>query len=179
MSAPYVPSILVDAVIEALANFLAPFVGNALGVTDTPTPIVRAQTNRAPMPLTGFVELNDVFQGELGTPVQIQSPNSTTQQATISTPTQIDIQVDFYGPNAGDWSRAVEAVYRTSYACDQFPANIAPLYASKPRHIPLVTGEEQYEYRYALIASLEYNPDVIIPQQSANALKTNIFEDLP
>jgi hypothetical protein len=180
MTAPYVPSILVDAVIEALALFIAPFVGNAVGNADSPTPIVRAQVNRVPMPITGFVELRDLLQKDISTPVQIQNPSTdpALQQATISTPTQIDVQVDVYGPNASDWTRAILAVFRSEYAPDQFPAGIAPLYCSDGHQLPLVTGEEQYLNRYVFTASLEYNPDVIIPQQSATALEINILEDL-
>ena len=175
---PYIPTIVVDTVIEALALFLAPFVGNELGNTTTPTPIIRAQVNRVPPPLPGFVELRDLMQKNLGMPIQIQNPDPDIQQATISTFTQLDVQIDFYGPNAGDWARAVEAVFRSLYAPDQFPAGIAPLYCSDARQAPLVTGEEQYENRYILTASLEYNPDVIVPQQSATSLTTSIFEDL-
>lgn len=176
----YVPSILVDAVIEALAAFFAPFVGNAIGNTTSPVPIVRAQVNRVPMPITGFVELRDLLQKDLSTPVQRQNPSTdpTLQQATIDTPTQIDVQVDVYGPNAGDWTRAILAVFRSEYSPDQFPVGIAPLFCSDGHQLPLVTGEEQYLNRYVFTASLEYNPTVIIPQQSATALELNILEDL-
>lgn len=178
MAAPYVPTILVDAVIEALALFLAPFVGNDVGVTDDPTPIIRAQVNRVNMPKFGFVELTELFQRNLATPIQLQNPDPDIQQATITTFAQFDIQIDMYGPNSGDWARAIESVFRSAWAPDQFPNGIKPLYCSDARQAPLVTGEEQYENRYVITASLEYNPDVIIPQQSAIELKTNTFEDL-
>jgi len=42
----------------------------------------------------------------------------------------------------------------------------------------LVTGEEQYERRWALTMSLQYNPIVIVPQQSAEVLSMNILNDV-
>lgn len=172
---PYVPSILIDAVIDALAAFLQPF----LGGTGNTTPIVRGQTNRVPMPITGFVKFQETIESDLETPTFTNSVDPNVQQATITTPTRIDIQVDFYGPSAGDWCKAVKAVFRSSYSPDQFPDGIAPLFCSDGNQAPLITGEEQYENRWILTASLQYNPDVIVLQQSATKLKMNIIEDLP
>jgi hypothetical protein len=42
-----------------------------------------------------------------------------------------------------------------------------------------MTGEEQYEVRWVLTTSLQYNAVIIVPQQSADALAMNIVEDLP
>ena len=44
---------------------------------------------------------------------------------------------------------------------------------------PLVTGEEQYDERWILTASLQYNPIVTIPQQSADALSVSQIKELP
>lgn len=169
---PYIPTITIDAVITALAAFLQPFVG--IG-----TPIIRAQQNRVPPPITGFVELQELLEMDLETPAFVNNGAADVLQATITTPTRIDIQVDFYGPSAGDWCKAVKAVYRSPYAPDQFPAGIAPLYCSDGQQAPLITGEEQYENRWIITATLQYNPDVIIPQQSATTLEVKTIEDLP
>jgi hypothetical protein len=172
MSAPiqYIPSILIDAVIEALGAFIAPFVPGG-------TPITRAQVNRVAPPNSPFVELREILQTDLETPT---STNSTEfEQAQITTPTRIDVQVDFYGPAAGDWCKAIKAVMRSQYAPAQFPDGIAPLYCSDGNQAPLVTGEEQYENRWIITCSLQYNPDVFVPQQSATALAMNETEDIP
>jgi hypothetical protein len=167
---PYVPSILIDAVIDALADFIQPFVGDG-------TEIMRAQTNRTPMPLNAFVELKEISEQDLETP--IFENNGDVLQATLTTPTKFDVQIDFYGPSAGDWCKSVKAVYRSIYAVSQFPDGMVPLYCSDGIRGQLITGEEQYENRWILTASLQYNPVVSVPQQSAVSLKTNIFEDLP
>lgn len=168
----YTPSILVDAVIDALIAFLQPFVGED-------TPIVRGQQNRVPPPGPVFVKLTEVVQSNLSAPAFFNSTDPAVQQATIDTSTRIDVQIDFYGTAAGDWARAVAAVWRSPYSPDQFPTGVAPLYCSEPHQSPLITGEEQYEFRWVITASLEYNPVVTVPQQSATQLKVNTFEDLP
>ena len=167
---PYVPSITIDAVMEALGAFLQPFVG-------TDTPIIRAHQNRVPPPLDPFVLLNEVVSVDLETPRSWY--NSTEHTRKIIGPTRIDIQIDIYGPSAGDQCKAIKGVFRTPYAAAQFPANIQPLYCSDATMTPLVTGEEQYDERWILTASLQYNPIVTIPQQSADALSVIQIKELP
>jgi hypothetical protein len=89
---------------------------------------------------------------------------------TIAAPTKIDIQIDFYGIKAGELCKAVKSAFRSQWAYGQFPANIRPLYTDQGRQAPLITGEEQYESRWILTASLQYNPTVTLPQQSADEL---------
>lgn len=164
----YAASIAVDAVIEALGAFLQPFVGSAL--------IVRAQANRVSPPPDPFVLLTELLQVDLETSTVVSDPANS--QVNIAGPTRIDIQVDFYGPLSGDQCKAVKTVYRTAYATAQFPDGIKPLYCSDGNQGPLITAEQQYESRWTLTASLQYNPVVSIPQQSAKTLAVNILEGI-
>lgn len=168
MSSPYVSSISIDAVITALAEFLQPFVPGAQ--------IVRAQANRVAMPTDPFVLLTELLQVDLETPVV--TDDAAELQINFTSPKRIDVQIDFYGPLAGDYCTAVKGVFRTSYATAQFPANIQPLYCSDGHQTPLITAEQQYESRWTLTASLQYNPTVIVPQQYAEALSVKVLEDL-
>lgn len=154
----YVPSIIIDNVIDALKAFLQPFVGTAQ--------IVRGQDNRVPQPLDGDVVLTELLQSDLETPVITDDP--TNSQVAVAGPARIDIQIDFYGPSSGDWSKAVKGVFRTYYATAQFPDGIKPLYCSDGIQSPLISGEQQYESRWTLTASLQYNAVVELPQQYAN-----------
>jgi hypothetical protein len=176
---PYFPSITIDAVIEALIGFIAPFV-------PVGTPIIRGQQNRVAPPITAgeadplaFIKLQEIGMSDLETPTMTQSADGSIQIASISTPTQIEVQIDFYGVSSGDYCKAIKAVWRSAYAPAQFPAGIAPLYCTDGHQAPLVTGEEQYEDRWVITGSLQYNPVITVPQQSALTLATNIFEDLP
>ncbi len=170
MSAPvqYVPSILIDSVFDALGAFLTPFV--------TPAEIIRAQVNRVAMPVGSFVELTEVMSTDIEVPRQWY--DGTYFQQDIIGPKRLAIQADFYGESAGDWCAAVKTVWRTGYAAAQFPVGIAPLYCDDGHEIPLITGEEQYERRWALTMNLQYNPIVVVPLQSADVLKTNIVENV-
>lgn len=163
---PFLPTISIDAVIEALGAFLSPFVGGAA--------IVRAQENRVAPPAAPYVELTELLQVPLETPVDVF--NVANAQTDITGPKRIDIQIDFRGPASGDWCTAVTTIYRSPYAPAQFPAGIKPLYCSDGHQMPLTTAEQQYEGRWTLTASLQYNPTVSIPQDSANILAVNILE---
>lgn len=167
-TAPYLTNITVSNVIVALKAFLQPFAPGAQ--------IVRGQTNRDSPPLSPYIRLTEILQVPLETP--IVTFDAENEQATYTGPTRIDIQVDFYGAASGDYCKAVNAVYRTPYACRQFPANIQPLYCTDGRQMPLTTAEQQYETRWTLTASLQYNPSVIVPQDYAHELKVNILEDV-
>lgn len=170
MSAPtqYVASIALDSVFDALGAFIQPFVGAAQ--------VIRAQVNRVAMPVGSFVELTEIASSDL------EVPRSTYDgvhfQSDIIGPKRLMIQADFYGASAGDWCAAVKTVWRTSYATAQFPAGIAPLYCDDGQEAPLITGEEQYERRWALTMSLQYNPIVVVPLQSADSLEMNILDDV-
>ncbi len=166
---PYVPSIAIDAVIDALKAFLQPFVGS--------NQIVRGQVNRVSMPLSGFVVLTELLEVDLETPNTTQDGDNG--QTIITAPTQINIQMDIYGPQAGDQCKAIKTVFRSIYAPAQFPDGIKPLFCSDGLQSPLISGEEQWESRFTATASLQYNPSVAVPQQSADTLAVEVFEDIP
>jgi len=160
MTANYISSITVDQVIDALQSFMQPFMQGGL--------VVRGQTNRVALPSSPCAVLTELFQDDLDIPYMNYDGNAGT--TTISGPTKIDIQIDFYGISAGELCRVIKSAFRSQWAYDQFPANIRPLYTDQGRQAPLITGEEQYETRWILTASLQYNPTVSLPQQSADQL---------
>ena len=159
----YTSSITVDQVIDALADFLAPFVPGAQ--------VVRAQVNRVAMPSNPGVVLTEMLQVDLSVPATEYQPDTGT--ATIEGPTRIDIQIDFYGEQAGEFCKTVKTAFRSHWGFSHFPANIKPLYTSDGIQTPLTTGEQQYESRWTLTASLQYNPIVTVPQDFADVLTPN------
>lgn len=166
--AQYQASITIDAVITALIAFLNPFV--------TPAQIIRGQQNRVAPPRGPFVEVTELRQVDLETPIVTNDvPNA---QVVVLGPKRIDIQIDFYGPASGDQCTAVKGVYRSYLATAAFPDGITPLYCTDGTQAPLLDAEEQYESRWTLTASLQYNSTVSIPLQFANNLALNIMEDV-
>jgi hypothetical protein len=159
--ADFVPSITVDTVIDALAAYLAPF---CIGAE-----VVRAQVNRVPMPPGPCVILTEINSADLSTPVT--DTGSTT--ASITGPTQIDVQIDFYGAGAGEFAKAAKTAFRAGYGYEKFPATVKPLYMSDAHQHPLTTGEQQYESRWTATALMQYNPTITVPQDSANVATVN------
>ena len=165
----YTSSITVDNVIDALADFLQPFVDGA--------DIVRAQVNRVPMPSLPCVVLTELFHVDLRVPSQ--DYDVLNDEVDLSASNRIDIQVDFYGDSAGDYCRSVETAFRTMWGFDTFPAGIKPLYTSDGIQSPLISGEQQYVSRWTLTVSMQYNPIVSVPQQFADELAaTTIAADV-
>ena len=164
MTTLYQSSITIDGIIDALGDFLQPFIGSA--------EIVRAQGNRVPMPEGPCVVLTELRTSDLETP--IISNSGSVNQITATGPKLVDVQIDFYGPASGDWCSAIKGIFRTSYSAAQFPDGIKPLYCSDGIQAPLVTGEQQWESRWTLTASLQFNPAVIVPQQFADVVTPSI-----
>jgi hypothetical protein len=163
----FIVSIAIDDVINALTAFLLPFTGGDA------TKIVRAQQNRVSLPAAPCVVLTEMIGAELSTPTT--SYDSTDGTETITGPTQINVQIDFYGTNAGDVNKAVAQAFRTLWASTQFPDGIKPLYTDGGHQAPFTDGEDQYEIRWILVASMQYNPSVAVPMQFPDALNVGIF----
>lgn len=154
----YTSDITIDNVIDALANFIEPFVNGA--------EIIRAQVNRTAMPAGACVVLTELLQIDLSVPRTEYQPDDNT--ATIHGPAKIDIQIDFYGVQAGEFCKTVKSAFRSDWGFAHFPTNIKPLYTSDGLQSPLVTGEKQYESRWTLTATLQYNPTVAVLQEFAD-----------
>lgn len=155
----YVSSITVDQVIDALAAFLAPFMPGAQ--------IVRGQVNRVALPSNPCAVLTEILQVDLSVPhTDYQPPVDPAPAdgtATIHGPSRIDVQIDFYGAQAGEFCKTVKTAFRSHWGFTHFPAGIKPLYTSDGMQSPLTTGEQQYESRWTLTASMQYNPTVTVP----------------
>lgn len=162
----YTSDISVDAVIDALAAFLAPFCPGAT--------IARGQVNRVPMAPSPCVYLTELIQNKLAVAVTDYRPDD--DEADIGSRKRIDVQMDFYGPTTGEFAAAVAAAFASHWGFEHFPSNIKPLYTSDAIQAPLTTGEQQYESRWTLTASLQYNPIVSVPQQFADVVTPTIIQ---
>lgn len=136
------------------------------------TEVVQAQDNLVAMPLGGFVSINNVGMNRLS--FNVDTYNSANQTKSILTPTNYSIQIDFYGVNSQSWAMQTQSLFRDAYATDIMPENIQPLYADNPIQLPLIDGEAQYEQRWKITASIQYNPLITIAQQSATALNVTL-----
>jgi hypothetical protein len=161
----YTVSLTIDDVIGAVATALEPFCPGA--------EIIQSQVNRVAMPLSPFVELTPIITSDLSVPAVVF--DDTTQASDITGPKQIEIQIDFYGPDAGDQCNAVKTVIRSQAGYSLFPEAIRPLYSDNGVQSIMVSGEEQYVSRWTLRVQLQYNPVVSIPQDSAIVLSPDVL----
>lgn len=143
-------------VFRALVTFFRSFIPAGVEV-------IQAQDNRVSMPKGGFITMNNTGMDRLSFNIDSYAIN---QDKTILTPTKYSMQLDFYGPISQEWAMQTVALFRDEYATEIFPSNIQPLYADDPVQIPLIDGEAQYEQRWKLVASLQYNPILSTTKQS-------------
>lgn len=144
-----------------------------LPLVDTGVEVVRGQGNRVPMPVGPFVLITAQRGTALGAPVQTYD-SSGAQTMNIAQPTEFRIGVDCFGPQAGDYARAISMALRSSYGCDQLPG-IAPLYGDDAVQFPLVDGEEQYVERWRFDSVLQYTPSITVGQQSMIAATVGVI----
>lgn len=151
----FVPSISVDQVIDAVGDFVGLF---------STAPQIRGNVNRVPMPSSSFIVLTEIASIPLNKPIEIYGEAT----GTLNEHTRIDVQIDFYGWELSETAKAIHSAFRTIWAVDNMPEWVTPLYCSDPRKIPIISAEEQYEQRWTMTATFQYNPDVIVPQDSFN-----------
>lgn len=161
----YTSSIAVDAVIDALAAFAAPFAPGAS--------INRGQVNRVPMAPSPCIYLTELLQVKLSVPATDYLPDDDAADIQVSK--RIDVQMDIYGESAGEHAAAIAMAFQSHWGFEHFPSNIKPLYTSDAIQAPLTTGEQQYESRWTLTASLQYNPIVTVPQQFADVVEATVI----
>lgn len=154
------PSITIDNVIAALADFMEPLMPAG-------TQIVRAQVNRVAMPEPPCIVLTEMGQYDLSTTRNTYDINTG---ADFQRSTRIDVQIDFYGVQAGEMCSTAKTLLHSSYGPDNFPDNIKPLYCSDGIQSPLITGEEQYEARWTITASMQYNPIVNVAAEQFDSV---------
>lgn len=152
-------------VFTAMRTFLLSFIPSTVQV-------IQAQDNRVPMPKGGFITMNNTGIDRIS--FNIDNYESVLEGKTILTPTRYSMQLDFYGPISQEWCMQTVSLFRDEYATEIFPSNIQPLYADDPVQIPLIDGEAQYEQRWKLLASLQYNPILSTTHQSMTAVEIEL-----
>lgn len=149
---------MIDSVIDALAAFL---------VLLMPTLVVtRGQTNRVPQANDNLVVVTEINRSLLETPL-ITYDNIAT--ATVTGQTRLDLQLDFYGPVAGENANITKVAFESQLAFSRFSTVAKPLQMSELQQAPFVDGEHQYQNRWTLTASLQVATDVNLAEQFADS----------
>jgi hypothetical protein len=163
-----------DEVFTALRAFL-------VSVLPAGVEVIQGQDNRVPEPrAASYVTM---------TPLRIPQLSSATEDLdtlglnlTVTQSSEFVVQLDVHGtgatPSASDNAGIITVMFRSGYGTDFFDATpaISPLYCSDPRQAPFMSGEQQYEDRYVVEASLQVNYSITNPAQSAQTLTVGIVD---
>ena len=159
------PSITEANLFKALGDFISSIVD---------CQVIRAQVNRTAMPPGDFVSMTQSSSAPLSTNID----SNTSNTKSVKAPTRWGAQIDCYGAQACDRAKAITALLRDDYACQQFAASgydIQPLYASDAQQMPLITGEQQYLERWTFEIALQYNGILTVSQDTADALVVGLI----
>lgn len=149
----------IDNIIDVLADFVEPICGA----------VHQAQADRIPMPKGQFCIMTPLRFPRLSNTRDIKQDTGDPQTSSMgyTEVRQADIQVDIYGPGAGDRAIALETVFSSSYGYDSIKAidgRLAPLYSSAAIQAPMVNAESQWQERYTLTLSLQAHITVSFQQ---------------
>jgi hypothetical protein len=159
-------SIPQSAVYTALGNFIMAVLGLAQ------SNVVQGFDNRVPMPVGPFVNMAAVSMKRLRTNVDTigGALGDDPSSFMLEQGTQVDIQIDVYGPASCDSANILTATLRDNVGCLALAPNCQPLYADDPIRAPLTNAEEEYEDKWIVLARIQYNPVITTPVQSATVL---------
>lgn len=139
--------------------------------------VLKGNQNRIPTPTGPFAILNIISQKRIRTNVDtwdtsIPDPDGIVREQGI----WLEMQVDLYGPDSGDWAAIFSTMFRDDYGCQALFPNCQPLYADDPTRAPLVTGEQQYLDRWIVRAQIEYVPVVTTVDEFATAVSIDVID---
>lgn len=89
----------------------------------------------------------------------------------IAQATEMVVNVEVHGPNAGDNAQTVATLFRDEYAtsfASFVTAGVSPLFAEDPKQIPFIGSDDQYQERYIVGVHMQIDPAIAVPQQFAD-----------
>lgn len=153
--------------------------GNFMQGVLTGVPVVRGLDNRVPMPSVPFICMGPVGKTRIWMAAageQYTRPNIGVGTRSFENHYSYRVQLDFYGPDAGDWATQIHTLLTTEYGVDALKPEVSPLQCDDPLQLPLINGEQQFEQRWSFAAHLQYNPIVSVPQEFAESLEITLVE---
>jgi hypothetical protein len=166
------PSITQQQLLTSLGNYI-------LGVALAGTSVIVGQVNRTPTPLNLFVVMTVLTLPQQGMPSTTRTNpvgDSNTGSENYRAATRWHMQIDCYGDQAGENAQLISKMFKTNYACLALASSgvdMAPLYATEPRNLQFINGEQQYERRFSFELVGQYNPIISVPLEFANELVIN------
>lgn len=160
----YVTSITEEQIFTVLRTWLVAAVGGQ---------VIQGYTNRVSTPKNGFIVMSGLVKQNLSMNRRsFVPPTEGEDEGLWKNEKSIDynIQLDVYGPSSGDWASILAVAFSSDLAWPFFNSllpGLAPLFMEDPRQSPVVTGEQQYDKRWSIVAHIQFNPSISDSQQSA------------
>lgn len=146
-------------------------------IVPTGTAIIQGLGNRVPLPTGQFAAITVLNQRRLATNDEAYTDDYPYfGSRAVSASWQVNVQMDFYGPDSGGWAAAFCILFRDDAGCDFLAPECQPLYADDPRLAPWVSSESQWVHRWTVTAALNWRELVTVSQQFADALEVELVE---
>ena len=141
------------------------------------TKVIQGLGNRVALPTGPFVAVTVITQRRMATNDEAYTDDYPYfGSRSVSASWQINVQVDFFGPDSGNWASAFCTLFRDDAGCDFLAPECQPLYADTPRLVPWVSSESQWVHRWTVTAALNWRELVTVSQQFADALHVDLVE---
>jgi len=142
--------------------------------------VVRGLGNDVSMPTGPFISMTATGMRRLATNRHIYTDlDPLVGTVANEQSTALEIQVDCYGPASADWANSVVTMWRDQYATNLLrPIGAAPLYAEDPRMMALENSSKNYEERWIVLLTLQYNPQTVTPMYFFDNLPISIGQPL-
>ena len=159
------------------SQLLTKLVAFVTGILPSGTKVVQGLGNRVAPPTGQFAAITVLNQIRLATNDEAYVDDyPTIGVRSVAASWQVNVQLDFYGPDSGNWASIFCTLFRDEYACDALAPDCQPLYADAPRLAPWVSSESQWVHRWTVMASLNWRELVTVSQQFADALNVELVE---
>lgn len=123
---------------------------------DAKLQIIQALQNNQPLPRNAIV-MTVLFTNDLD--YSVTNYDRIAGKAYVQNSVEVRLQIDFYGEFAQRRSRIVDNLWRNPYGYNNL--NLCkPLYVQSNQRQPYINDSNNYEDRFVLDLSLQYNPEV-------------------
>lgn len=133
--------------------------------------IIQAFQNNNPLPENAIV-MQALFERNLDETSTYYEP--ALEQAHAQSSVDVRLQLSFYGADAEKRSRTVYTLWKSPYTTSRMTA-CQPLYATGRDRRPYINDSNQYEDRWIVDLSLQYNPSVTYAQDFAEDVNFDII----
>lgn len=132
--------------------------------------IIQAYQNNEPAPANAIV-MQALFERNLDETSTYYEP--ALEQASAHSSVDVRMQISFYGPEGEKRSRTLYSLWKSPYTTSRLEL-CQPLYALGRDRRPYINESNQYEDRWIVDLSLQYNPRVTYAQDFTDSAEVTI-----